>query len=302
MQTIIPLAATSEVLFTRFYERLVRRRTDPPAATYLVGFDSLPIRAEKSLYDLAGWARSVPGLAQALLDAHPGDHPSGHEWNERFAAHLAAYGHTVYNLDFANAVPADDPAPLLATLRFYLGGEVGDPYRRQREQAERREAAAAEVLERLDPMRARPFRRLLRWAQRLAPIREDALGDIGLAWPQLRRMLAELGGRLVAAGVLTDADQVYWLTRDELSAAGAAGRQHHHAGLDTAVRAGLGRGHRCRRTAEPQLDRGPGVRDPGRAGHRRGDPPDRQRTVGHRRRRHGDGQSEPPSSSGARLA
>ena len=36
---------------------------------------------------------------------------------------------------FANAVPADDPAPLLETLRFYLRGEGSDPYERQRRSA-----------------------------------------------------------------------------------------------------------------------------------------------------------------------
>jgi pyruvate,water dikinase len=58
VQTIIPLAASSEVVFTRFYERLVRRAGDPPAATFLLGFDSAPIRAEQSLYDLAAWTHT----------------------------------------------------------------------------------------------------------------------------------------------------------------------------------------------------------------------------------------------------
>ena len=69
VQTIIPLAATSEVVFTGYYDRLVRRAGDPPAATFLLGFDSLPIRAEKSLYDLAGWTREQPELAAGDRDA-----------------------------------------------------------------------------------------------------------------------------------------------------------------------------------------------------------------------------------------
>jgi rifampicin phosphotransferase len=59
VQTIIPLAAGSEILFTRFYDRLVRRAGDPTAPTFLLGFDSAPIRAEKSLYDLAGHAATM---------------------------------------------------------------------------------------------------------------------------------------------------------------------------------------------------------------------------------------------------
>ena len=68
VQTIIPIAATSEVLFTGFYDRLIRREGDPPAQTFLLGFDSTPIRAEKSLYDLAMWCGEHPELAAALLD------------------------------------------------------------------------------------------------------------------------------------------------------------------------------------------------------------------------------------------
>ncbi|OJY47706.1 PEP/pyruvate-binding domain-containing protein [Pseudonocardia sp. 73-21] len=215
VQAIIPLAASSEVAFTQFYERLVRRDGDPPAATFLLGFDSMPILAEKSLYDLATWVRDRPGFDGTIPVGDP-------EWEQRFRAHLDRFGHTIYNLDFANAVPADDPAPVLDTLRFYLGGGGADPYERQRRSAQRREEETAAVLARLDPLRRNLFNRLLRWAQGVAPVREDALGDIGLAWPQLRRMLRELGSRLVAAGVIEQPDDVFWLRREEILA-GKAG-------------------------------------------------------------------------------
>jgi phosphohistidine swiveling domain-containing protein len=70
---------------------------------------------------------------------------------------------------------------------------------------------------RLDPVRRGAFTRLLRWAQGYAPVREDALADIGLAWPQMRRMLAELGRRLVAAGRIAVPEDVYWLRPDEIA-------------------------------------------------------------------------------------
>src|SRR5215203_3043475 len=126
VQTIIPLAYISEALFTTFYNRLVRREEDPPAQTFLLGFDSMPIRAEKSLYDLATWSREHPGLARTLAGT-PSEQildllgaegpPSGvdreewREWRARFQSHLDRYGHAVYNLDFVNPVPADDPTP-----------------------------------------------------------------------------------------------------------------------------------------------------------------------------------------------
>jgi rifampicin phosphotransferase len=221
VQTIIPIAAASEVLFTQFYERLVRRAGDPPAPTFLLGFDSAPIRAEKSLYDLAAWVRIDETFAAELL-ATPSEQvlrssgPAWDEWRTRFRAHLETYGHTVYNLDFRNAVPADDPGPLVETLRFYLDGGAADPHERQRRSAETRERHTAAVLARLDPARRAGFTRLLRWAQGAAPVREDALADVGLAWPQMRRMLAELGRRRVADGTIDDPRDVYWLRRDEV--------------------------------------------------------------------------------------
>ena len=66
VQTIIPLAASSETLLTWFYDHLVRRPGDPAAGTFLVGFDSLPIRAEKSLWDLVVWSRERPALVETL--------------------------------------------------------------------------------------------------------------------------------------------------------------------------------------------------------------------------------------------
>jgi phosphohistidine swiveling domain-containing protein len=225
VQTIIPAAATSEITLTRFYDAVVRTKDDPPAQIFVLGFDSAPIRAEKSLYDLATWTRSQQELAEALLTqpaqeflgrASTSDDPAWHEWHTRFQAHLSAYGHMVYNLDFMNQVPADDPVPLLETLRFFVSGKGVDPYERQRRFAIRREEATAAVLARLDPVRTKAFRRLLHWAESAAPVREDALADVGLAWPQVRRMLLEIGRRLQRAGVINEPDDVFWLRLSEI--------------------------------------------------------------------------------------
>jgi rifampicin phosphotransferase len=266
VQAVIPVAALSELIFTRMYAILVRRRDDPPAATFLLGFDSEPIRAEKSLYDLAQWAGDRPGVRDRLLhdsteetlaslpstppedliteeaapegatpvDATPdetspadagSDHRGGEhgehaeDWDEfsrRLQQYLSTYGHAVYNLDFANPVPADDPSPLLDALRFYLRGGGQSPHERQHRLAERREHATAAVRARLDPARLAMFDRLLAWAQSTGPVREDALADVGLAWPEIRRMLRELGRRAVERGVIDQADDVFWLHWSEL--------------------------------------------------------------------------------------
>jgi len=237
VQTVIPVAVTSEVLFTEYYNRLVKQAGDPPAQTFLLGFDSQPIQAEKSLYDLAIWCREHPGLAQALTRTPSnlasdllaaGAPPDGveeavwQEWQRRFQAHLGHYGHMLYDLDFVNPLPADEPSPLFETMKFYIRGEGIDPHARQMQAARRREEATEAVRSRLDGVRWSVFRRLLRWAQDVAPERENALADVGLSWPLLRQMLLELGRRLVAAGAISRADDVFWLELAEAERAAAA--------------------------------------------------------------------------------
>lgn len=251
VQSIIPLATTSEASFRTFYNRLVRRDDDPPAQTFLLGFDSEPIRAEKSLYDLAEWARSDPGLASALLESttaalaecqRTGSAPAGvddvlwQEWRITFREHLDRFGHAVYNLDFSSPVAADDPSALLETVKFYLRGQGTDPHERQRLLTERREELTRQMAARLGPRRRAVFLRLLKWAQATAPIREDALADVGLAWPLLRQMLLELGRRLVASGVVAAPDDVFWLRHQELQGAVEFGLAEPAAGAAPGAR------------------------------------------------------------------
>ncbi len=46
-------SAGSEGALTRVYDRFVKREGDPPATTMIMGYDSIPVQADKSLYDLA---------------------------------------------------------------------------------------------------------------------------------------------------------------------------------------------------------------------------------------------------------
>jgi pyruvate,water dikinase len=231
VQLVMPSAYLSEALFTGFYDRFIKREGDPPAQTFLLGFDSAPIRAEKSLYDLGTWCRKHPELAAALMDTPSNgvlellqaEHPSAgleetvwREWRSRFREHVDRYGHMIYDLDFAKPVAADDPTPTFDTLKYYLRGEGKDPHERQRVAAERREQYTRVILSRLDALRWVIFRRLLSWTQKYAPLREDALADVGLAWPLIRQMLFELGRRLVAAGAIENPEDVFWLEQDEL--------------------------------------------------------------------------------------
>ncbi len=229
-------ANMSEMLFTSVYNKLIKRDDDPEALTYLVGFESTPILAEESIYDIAEWCRTRPALA-AYVTGTPaaqlaaqlaGPAPSGVEaadwleWQDRWETHMRQFGHIIYNLDFAKPLPADDPAPLLDTCKMFLNGQCPNPYERQQAAAEQREQATQVMLGRLKGLRRKLFRKLVGWAQDSVPLREEGLSDLGLGYPQLRRMLRELGRRLVESGALEQPDDVFWLLEGEADRAAEA--------------------------------------------------------------------------------
>jgi phosphohistidine swiveling domain-containing protein len=238
---VLGAAMSSEAMFTRIYDKLIKRASDPPAVTFLLGFDSAPILAEKSLYDLAEWCRAHTGLAafisstptrQLAMQVESGKVPSAvdaaswDEWQDRFRAHLQEHGHALYDLDFAKPTPADDPTPLLDMIKLYVAGQGQNPYARQRALADRRQQATQAMLEELKWLRLKLFRKLVTPAQKWAPVREDCLSDVGLGYPLLRRMLHELGRRFAQAGVVEQVDDIFWLYQNEVEQTATALDKH----------------------------------------------------------------------------
>lgn len=233
VQLVLALANVTEAAFTAVYNRLIKRKSDPPASTFLLGFESAPIRAEKSLYDLAMWAQARRELADylaradaneiaAAMESRPEPLAEAGSWDEfrsRLKEHLNRFGHAVYDLDFAKSVPAENAATQLETLKFFLGGHGRNPYQRQAAATQGREEAASAALARLGPLRRGLLRRTLGWAQRWVPLREESLADVGLGWPALRRMLHEIGRRLAAAGAIGKCEEVFWLKWEEIEEA-----------------------------------------------------------------------------------
>jgi pyruvate,water dikinase len=224
----IPTAMIREMIFSTFYNRLVKRKSDPKPETFVFGAENHALRAEKALFDLAMWVKEQPELLAyligtpaegfyAALRKDPGAVPASEEFSARFNSYLHQFGHAIYDLDFAKPTPAEAPEALVETLKVYLAGQ-NNPYERQRAARERSAQAAESIVKRLDPLRRKYFIRLLKSAQETAPLREDSIADMGLGHPQIRRMLGELGKRLAAGGAISHAEEIYWLEAQELSA------------------------------------------------------------------------------------
>lgn len=226
----LPISSSSEIVFGRVY-KLARRKGDPEPTAFLFGFDTSASRAEKALFDMATWAKGQPALAAYLqstpasilaADLQNGQLPDAlpaelwSAWRLRFADYLKVHGSVAYELDFSNPTPGEAPEPLLDVVKMYLQGQGNNPHERQRAAVELREQATQAMLMRLRwPLRGW-FEKSLRWAQEYGPAREDSLADLGMALPLIRRLLGVLGRRLVLAGAIREAEDIYWLEETEL--------------------------------------------------------------------------------------
>ncbi|HET9911380.1 MAG TPA: PEP/pyruvate-binding domain-containing protein, partial [Anaerolineales bacterium] len=230
IQTTLPAASMSEILFTRLYSSLIKRREDPEATVFLLGSETVALQAEKSLFDLAKWLGTnrleeyilrTPNdqlLADLKRQTPPLSLPTDlwKEWQLKFQEHLDEFGHTAYEFDFANPTPAETPGPLLDAIKAFIEGKAHDPYERQREAIEKREQAMQVVLNRIGWPRKGWFEKLLRWAQDTGPMRENSIFDMGMGHPLIRRMFAELGRRFAAGGAIGSVDDIYWLEKSEV--------------------------------------------------------------------------------------
>jgi pyruvate,water dikinase len=223
----------SEQLFTRVYEKMIKKEEDPDAPAFVMGYESIPIQGEKVLFDLGLWCREHEALATYLTetpteqivtqldqDEAPAQIPAGDwlEWQRRFHEYLERYGYLIYDMDFAKPLPMDKPGPSLETLRLFITGQGKSPHERQQSYAERREEAVRAVRDRANGLKRWAFEKTLKWAQSLAPLREDGIAEIGLGYPALRQMLHELGRRFAQAGAIDEAGDIFWLEESEVEA------------------------------------------------------------------------------------
>jgi rifampicin phosphotransferase len=122
-------------------------------------------------------------------------------------------------------VQGDLPAHAVHSVDWYwpTAADLGQaaPGDRHRELAARREAMQARCRAALAGNRRarRRFERLLELAQQYAVVREQQTRLFTLGWPVLRRCALRLGAHLADRGLVGQAADVFFLTRDELDPA-----------------------------------------------------------------------------------
>ncbi len=231
IQLALPVASVSETLFTKMYGNLSRGLDGFPASSFLLGFETAALRGEKSLYDLSRWASYHPELAGYILKTPSDELEADYvrvstppcspelwaEWRSLVARHVAEFCRTVFEYDFVNPTPQESLAPLFDAVKVILQGNSETPYVRQGESIKRREEAARYLIRRAGWPRRPILLKLLHWAQFAAPMRENAIFDMGMAHTQIRRLLNELGERFAAKEAIRRAADIYWLYDKEVA-------------------------------------------------------------------------------------
>jgi phosphohistidine swiveling domain-containing protein len=193
-----------------------------PTRTFEVGCD---------LWRLGRVAQRSPGVVEVLATHAAADVPAalealpeGRAILTQLDRHLAAFGHRTAGWALAAPSFMEDPTPVLKMLKDYAAQpDSASPGRALERQARERDEAVAEARARLRGYPAavvEEFEAMLAAAQTGLLLTEDH-GFYIDAWSVslLRELLSEMGGRLVADGVLDDREDVLMLTYDDLRVA-----------------------------------------------------------------------------------
>lgn len=192
----------------------------------LSGIDNKTLEANRKLEALAAEIRGNASLASIFATHDPttlwdalAAEPQGKAFLVKLREFLASYGHRETGSPLLVSLPTwkDAPEPVLGILK---GFAAAPPTARDDqplwEQA-RDEILTLPAME-IAPLRA-AFLTLLCGARQFPALREDTHFMMTMPMPILRRVLMELGSRLVDAGVLERADDVFHLKLDELERA-----------------------------------------------------------------------------------
>ncbi|CAN5847910.1 hypothetical protein BH24ACI5_BH24ACI5_12120 [soil metagenome] len=185
------------------------------------------IRQDESLRTLFATATAPGILAQLAAGRFAAFHAALDEFLEQWGFRCSA--------ELMLTVPSfqEDPAPLIDLLKSYAAMDGEPPADQLKRQAAGRVRDTAQMLATL---RKRPVSRwlpflrqstvagvLLRWTQRSIQLRERARLKQALLYSRLRRISLALGERLAGRGRLAAADDIFFLTFEEVDLLASGG-------------------------------------------------------------------------------
>jgi phosphohistidine swiveling domain-containing protein len=227
VSVILGMSKVTDNLLNSFLVRFGKER-GLTSGLFLRGFPSKTLTAQVTLETIANTLRASPVLRELVLKTPAANlmetlqkKPDARAVRKQIQSYLETYGHRIYTLDFAEPTAGEDPVTLLLSLKALVQSPA-DSSRRQAELARNRDMLAETIAQSFEPLKRWCFRRLLSWARKYGPYREEALFYIGAAWPTLRSLAHELGQRMTAGNILRTPDDIYYLRPSEVESALAA--------------------------------------------------------------------------------
>jgi phosphohistidine swiveling domain-containing protein len=214
--------------FEELYCELFEGATTLDALRLTQGFENKVVEGDHALWRLSRTARSSPEVQAVLSEYAAGEvisnlkkSAAGQQFLVELHAWLAQYGQRL-NSVFALSEPSwiEDPTPAIQILQTYLAIPDRRPETEPAALAADREKAVAEARHKLagypQPVRDH-FETLLKAAQTATIVHEDHNFWIDQRmFYNIRRLIVEFGSRLTQAGTLEAADDIFYLTPDEL--------------------------------------------------------------------------------------
>lgn len=221
------LDPTFDRLLRSFLFRSALPQPRPGSSAFLRGFDSKALDAQADMEVLADMIRNSNSLNQLVLDTPAGQlrealamHPEGQPIENGIQNYLDTYGHQIYNLDFVDPTPSEEPLVMLLSLKALVEKAPDQSVRvRQAKMAADRDALVEQTMNALNPLSRRLFRWVWKWTKHYGPYREHVMFYMGAAWPTVRKLASELGQRLTNAGTIAAPDDIYYLESGEITAA-----------------------------------------------------------------------------------
>lgn len=220
-------AYTAINLFEELYRELFGDEQTFDAYRLLQGFDNKTLETTHALWQLSRQALAQPAVQGVLAENDPADIPtvlSCSEEGRAFLAHLQIYldeyGQRSDKWVISSPTWIEDPTPVISNLQDYITQSDRDLADETARLAAERERLLAQVRDQMadypEPVVAH-FEFLLKAAQEGSVLTEDHGFWIDFrGWYPVRRTLLEFGRHFAQAGVLEQADDVFFLTLDEI--------------------------------------------------------------------------------------
>lgn len=239
-QIVIPVYVAL-ALFDDLYHDLFAHEGVFESQKLLQGYDNKALEVGRGLWELSRSASASQDVRKVIDERAPSDvvaalaeTADGRAFQQELDAFLAQHGQRGSMWGICHTSWIEDPSPAISNVKDYIGQD-GDPVAEMKQRAAERDEAVAATRKRLEgyPKAVRDeFESLLRAATSAVVLTEDHGYWIDFqATYRVRRVVMELGARLATAGSIDTADDVFFLHKEEISAAASASTAVDHSSL-----------------------------------------------------------------------